>query len=62
MRTHVRLSEGFCGESIPFTEGTVMDTFMIRQTVVAVSVQTTASYTNQVAGITLRPTEFDAGP
>jgi hypothetical protein len=56
------LTAGLGRLSVPFTEGTVMNTFMVRQAVVTVSVQTTASHTNQVAGTTLRPTEFDAGP
>ena len=60
-RCYVRLTAGLSGEGIPLTVGTVMDAFMARQAVVAVSMQTTASYTNQATGTTLRSTQFDAG-
>ncbi len=62
MRTNIRLTAKLYRESVQLTEGTVIDTFMVRHAVVAVSMQTTTPYTNQVAGSTLRPTEFDAGP
>ena len=62
MWSNIPLATRLGRERISFTEGTVMDTFMVRQAVVVVSVHSTTSDADQVARTTLRPTEFDAGP
>ena len=50
----------FGSQIIPLAEGTIVDAFMTRQTIVAAYVQT-ALYAEKVAGTTLRPAKLDAG-
>jgi hypothetical protein len=57
-----RLTTWFGGQKIPLTKGTVVDTFMTRQAIVAAYVQTTVTlYAEKLASTTLRPAKLDTG-